>query len=117
MEYSFDFEKFEFNGKTYSGTVSYDVEWSSEITDSSGYFTSSDQDDDDECAVVESYTLDELFEVSPKGETEIETTDPLYKSIEDAISHLVDSHCDSLELERDDDESEYGSDDGYTEDE
>jgi hypothetical protein len=115
MSYTVDFEDFEHDGKVYSGTVSYEVEWSSEITDSSGYFTS--DDDDDDCAVVESYSLDELFEVTSKGPIEIELSDPVFKAVEEAISHLVDNHCDSLELERESDDSEYNSDEDSSEDE
>ena len=116
MSYTVDFEDFEHNGKVYAGTASYEVEWSSETTDSSGYFTSSDSDEDD-YAVVESYSLDELFEVNGEIPVEVEPSDPVFKSVEDAISYLVDNHCDSLEIEKEDEESEYGSDDGYTEEE
>lgn len=116
MSYTFDFEDFEYKGKVYSGAVSYDVEWSSETTDSSGYFTSSDSDEDD-CAVVESYSLDELFEVNGESQVEIELSDPVFKSVEESISHLVDNHCDSLELEKEDEDSEYGSDETHSEDE
>jgi hypothetical protein len=115
MSYTVDFEDFEHNGKVYSGTASYDVEWSSETTDQSGYFTSSDNDEDD-CAVVESYSLDELFEINGKSQVEVELSDPVFKAVEEAISHIVDNHCDSLELEKESDDSDYNSDGNSDED-
>lgn len=112
MSYTFDFENFEHEGKVYCGVVSYDIEWSSESTDSSGYLTS-DNDNEDDFAVVESYSLDELFGVNAdgiKGQFEIELSDPVFKTIEESISHLVDNHCDSLELEREGGNSDFNSD-------
>lgn len=115
MSYTFDFDKFEYEGKIYSGSVSYEVEWSSESTDSSGYSISDDEDE--ECAVVESYTLEELFEVKKKKQVEVDPSDKLFQEIEEAISHLVDSHCDKLELGRDNDDSDYNFDEDEQADE
>lgn len=115
MSHTLEFDNFEYNGKIYSGVVSYEVEWSSDSTDSSGYFTS--DDDDDECAIVESYSLEELYEVKKKKQIEIEPSESVFKEVEEAISHLVDNHCDSLELERGNDDSEYESDEDTSEEE
>lgn len=102
MSHEFDFDSFELNGRIFSGSVSYEVEWENDGIGAYEYWGAKGFDKGNDYAVVDDYSLDCLYETDENGNTnEIDGSDPIFAEVEKAISGLVDSASEKLELDDD----------------
>lgn len=103
MSYEVDFDSFEYNGRIFSGSASYEVEWENDGIGSYEYWGAKGFDKGNDYAVVEDYSLEALFEMNENGENiEIFSSDPIFAEVQKAISVVVDSAAERLEPDPDD---------------
>jgi hypothetical protein len=119
VSHSFEIESFEYEGRMFSMSVEYDVEWENDGIGSYEYWGAKGFDAGQDYAVVSDYAVSDLIEYLPDGEqVSIDESDPIFKKIASAVSDLVDKDSENVEpdtdgeydCERDRDESRYDYD-------
>lgn len=119
MSHSLDIDSFEYEGRIFSMSVEFDVEWDNDGIGSYEYWGAKGFDAGHDYAVVSDYTVSDLIEYLKDGtEVSIDESDPIFKKVASAISDKVDKACENIEpdndgeydCEQDRDESRYDYD-------
>ena len=102
MSHSLEIDSFEYEGRFFSMSVDFDVEWENDGIGSYEYWGAKGFDAGHDYAVVSDYSVADLTEHLPNGETvSIEESDPIHAKVSSAVSDRVDKACESIEPDRD----------------
>lgn len=100
MSHSLEIEDFEYEGRLFSMSVEFDVEWSNDGIGSYEYWGSKEFDAGNDYAEVSDYAVSDLTEhLSDGTQVSIPESDPIFKSVAKDISDRVDKACEGLEPE------------------
>lgn len=102
MSHSFEIESFEYDGRMFSMSVNYEVEWENDGIGHYEYWGSKEFDAGHDYAVVSDYEVSDLIEYLESGEqVSIGESDPIFKKVASAVSDLVDKNSESIEPDTD----------------
>ena len=114
MSHDLELDSVEVDGRYFSATASYDVEWENDGIGSYEYWGAKGYDKGNTYAVVEDFDIDELTEHLADGsEVVVGKDDPIYKKVLARISDLVDKDAEKLEHDDYEPEPEYERDYDY----
>jgi hypothetical protein len=102
VSHSLEIDSFEYEGRFFSMSVEYDVEWENDGIGSYEYWGAKGFDAGHDYAVVSDYSVADLTEHLPDGtEVSIPESDPLFAQVSKAVSDKVDKASESIEPDRD----------------
>jgi hypothetical protein len=102
VSHSLEIEDFEYEGRLFSMSVEFDVEWSNDGIGSYEYWGSKEFDAGNDYAEVSDYAVSDLTEhLSDGTQVSIPESDPIFKSVAKDISDRVDKACEGLEPDTD----------------